>query len=73
MASAAFLRRAGTLRRILWLHDCFWASRHWRFDAARVTDSVELSADAAGVAVCGFLLDFARANNSDGFDATGAH
>ena len=72
MATAAFLRCAGALRRILWLHDCFWPSRRWRFDAARVANAVELSADAAGAAVRGFLPDFARANNSDGFDAAGA-
>ena len=44
----------------------------WRFDAARVANAVELSADAAGAAVRGFLPDFARANNSHGFDAAGA-
>ena len=73
MAAAAFLRCAGVLRRILWLHDCFWPSRRWRFDAARVANAVELSAGAAGAAVRGFLPDFARANDSHGFDTAGDH
>ena len=73
MATAAFLRCAGTLRRILWLHDCFWPSGRRRFDAARVANAMELSADTAGAAVRGFLPDFARANDSDGFDAAGDH
>ena len=61
------------LRRILWLHGCFWPSGRWRLDAARVANAVELSADAAGAAVRGFLPDFARANDSHGFDAAGGH
>ena len=73
MAAAAFLRCAGALRRILWLHDCFWPSRRWRFAAARLADAVELSAGAARAAVRGFLSDFACAYNSDGFDAAGRH
>ncbi len=73
MATSAFLRCAGALRRILWLHDCFWPSGPRRFDAARVANAVGLSAGAAGAAVRGFLPDFARANNSHGFDAAGAH
>ena len=73
MAAAAFLRCAGALRRILWLHDCFWPSGRWPFDAAHVANAVELSADAAGVAVRCFLPDFAPANDSHGFDAAGDH
>ena len=61
------------LRCILWLHDCFWPSGRWRFDAARVANAVELSADAAGAAVRGFLPDFAGADDSDGFDTAGDH
>ena len=73
MAAAVFLRCAGGPRRIFWLHDCFWSSGRWRFDAARVANAVELSADAAGAAVRGFLPDFARADDSDGFDTAGDH
>ena len=73
MAAAVFLRFAGGPRCIFWLHDCFWASGRWRLDAARVANAVELSADAAGPAVRGFLPDFAGANDSDGLDAAGHH
>ena len=73
MAPAAFLRCTGGSRRILWLHDCFWPSGRWRLDAARVANAVGLSADAAGAAVRGFLPDFARANDSHGFDTAGDH
>ena len=73
MAAAAFLRFTRALRRIFWLHDCFWPPPGWRFDAARVANAVELSADASWVAVRGFLPDFTRANNGNGFDASGAH
>ena len=73
MAPPAFLVCAGALRRILWLHDCLWPSRRWRFDAAGVANAVELSAGAAGAAVCDFLSDFARADDSHGFDTAGDH
>src|ERR1700748_3062364 len=73
MATAAFLRSARALRRILWLHDCFWPSRRWRFAAARLADAVELSTGAAGAPVRGFLPDLACANNSEWFGAGGRH
>ena len=38
-----------------------------------VANAVELSANAAGAAVRDFLPDFARADDSDGFDTAGDH
>jgi hypothetical protein len=73
MASHVFLRRAGTSRCILWLHDCFWAAGRWRLDAAHLADAVELSANAPGIAVRCFPPDFARANDSHGFDPARDH
>jgi hypothetical protein len=73
MAAVAFLRCAGGARCIFGLHRCFWPSGRWRLDAASVANAVELSADAAGVAVRGFLPDFAGADDSDGFDSAGHH
>src|SRR5262249_44304581 len=73
LAAAAFLRCAGAPRCILWLHDRFWPSDRWRLNAARVANAVELSADAAGPSVRGFVPDFAPANDGNGFDAARDH
>src|SRR5213592_3063676 len=51
MASAPFIRCVGGLRRILWVHDCFWPPSAWRVDAARMANALELSADAARAAI----------------------
>src|SRR5262249_52523604 len=70
-AAPAFLRCTGAPRRIVWLHNRLWTSGAWRLDAATMADPLELSADAAGAAVRGFLPDFAAANDGHGFDTAG--
>jgi len=73
MAAPPLVCSAGGARRVFWLHDCFWSSRAWRFDAARLANTLELPDDAGGAALRGFVPDFARADDSHGFDTAGDH
>src|SRR5882724_10117284 len=71
MAAASFVRGVGGVRRVLWLHDCFWPSSAWRLDATRVANTVESSAGSPRTAIRRVFPDPTRADNSDGFYPAG--
>src|SRR6266498_826231 len=71
VAAVASLRRTGTGRGIIWLHDCLWSAAARGMAEACLANAVGLSAGAHWIAFFPIIPDPVDTDNGDGPDTAG--
>ena len=71
VAAVAFLRGAGNSGSVVGLHNRVWSAVAWGVAAAGLANALELSTDAAGIALCSVFSNSPDPDNGDGSDVAG--
>ena len=71
VAAVAFLRGAGNSGGVVGLHNRVRSAVAWGVAAAGLANALELSTDAAGIALCSVFCNSPHPDNGDGSDVAG--